>query len=157
VAALAAIAASCGSGSASSPAVPHNVQDATAKNFPQFAYVPTRLPAGYHYAGHSFSPTGFDLYFSKRGHGPGQLDYAVGPLKSYTGLTLSCAKLPGATKTFTVNGVKVSWTANGGGDYTRRCFNNRFDVTAGRNPAAPTAEVSTSAMVQILAYLKRIS
>jgi hypothetical protein len=155
--ALAAAAASCGSGSSDSPVLPHNVQRAIVKKFPRLAYVPTRLPAGYHYAGHYFGRTGFDPYFSKEGHGPGQLDYAVGPLKSYTGVPLSCASLPGATKTFTLNGVKVSWTANGGGDYAWRCFDNLFDVSAGRNTAAPTAEVSTAAMVQILAYLKRIS
>ena len=63
---LAATVTGCGSASGFSTALPQPVQRAIAKNDPGLAYVPTRLPPGYHYTEHfSYGPNDFGLSFNK--------------------------------------------------------------------------------------------
>ncbi|HJQ75074.1 MAG TPA: hypothetical protein VJ814_09320 [Gaiellaceae bacterium] len=139
-------------------ALPHDVQQAIVKKFPRFAYVPTRLPDGNRYSSYSFDQSGFRVLFRRAGHSHAELQYSGDDLrlrKSYTSVPPVCSRLPGPTKTFTANGVEVAWTVDAGGDYAWRCFDNHIDITAGA--ATRADQVSTGAMVQILAHLERLS
>lgn len=117
---LAATVAACGSGSGSSPGsdsgsasvVPRRVQQAIAKSDPDLAYVPTELPSGYRYSTHSAGPDNVDIWFSARGGTPDELGFHVRK-----------AHCPGgATHTFTVNGVPVSWSGTYEDQEAWRCF-----------------------------------
>ncbi len=110
---LAAIVAGCGSGSAFSPALPQRVQRAIVKTFPLLAYVPTELPAGYHYSEYfSSSQDDFGLSFTRPGGTPDDLGFRV-----------RNAHCPGgALHTFRVSGVRIRWGGTYEDQEAWRCF-----------------------------------
>ena len=94
---------------ASSTVIPLRVQRAIARRFPQFAYVPTRLPRGLHYTSYDgVRGFDFDIWFSNRSGTPGALEYGV--------TDADCAEQPSPMQSFTVNGVDISWA----GDFTNQ-------------------------------------
>jgi hypothetical protein len=115
---LAATVSACGSGSGPasnssfSSVLPQHVQRTIAKDAPVIAYVPRWLPAGYRYSKHSLSGNESDLWFSKPGETPDAL-----------GLHVREAHCPGgATHTFRVRGMTVSWSGTYEDQQAWRCF-----------------------------------
>ena len=138
-----------------SPAVPARVQRALARAHPTLAYVPTRLPAGYHYSTHVVGRTGFDVWFSKPGEAPDQLGYHVAQA--------SCS-LRGE-HTFRMNGITVFWSATYEDQQAWRCLRlagRPVVVTASRSVPGDEA-LNTPArrrraldLVRLVVYLQRI-
>jgi hypothetical protein len=92
-----------------STVMPVSVQRAIAHRFPQFAYLPSRLPPGLRYTSYDgIRGFEFTVWFSSRSGRTPALQYGV--------LAADCAAQPSPMQSFTVNGVDVSWT----GDYTNQ-------------------------------------
>jgi hypothetical protein len=158
VVAAVATAASCGSGSKYTSALSNNLQRAVVKTLPRFAYVPTRLPAGYHYSDYTLSRYGFDAWFSKAGETPNQLGYHVV-------VKARCAAMGSAMHSFTMNGVTVSWSATYEDQQAWRCVTRDhvpFVVSASRSIAGDdvltTRKTRDDArdLVRLVAYTKQI-
>jgi hypothetical protein len=149
---------------ASSTVVPLHVQHAITRKFPQFfAYLPTRLPHGLHYTSYD-SVRGFEfsMWFSSRNGSTAALEYSV--------VAAECATQASAMRSFTVNGVDVSWS----GDYTNqrawRCVmrgRTSLVVSASRSvegdanpfePGKPTPKQHRDALdlAQVVAYAEPI-
>ncbi len=93
-----------------SAAIPVSVQETIARENPQLAYFPTRLPPGYEYAyEENVSPAGFDLYFT----GIGQPSFGV--------VSAFCYTEESAMHTFALNGVSVFWSATYEDQQAWRC------------------------------------
>lgn len=107
--------AACGSSSRTdssstySQVIPQNVQRHIVKSFGRLAYVPTRLPPGYHYTNHfSYGPTDFGLSFDKR--------------HDHLGYTVREAHCPGgAMHVFRVNGLRIRWSGTYEDQQAWRC------------------------------------
>jgi hypothetical protein len=140
---------------ADSPAVPYRVQRAITKAHPLFADVPTRLPAGYHYAKYVGGRTGFDIWFSKPGEAPDQLGYHV--------MAASCARK--GLHTFRMNGVTVFWSATYEDQQAWRCLRRaRRSIVLTASRSVPGDEALNTPkrrrdaldLVRLVAYSQRI-
>jgi hypothetical protein len=109
--------------------VPGGVQQAIVNDYPQFAYLPTRLPRGLRYTSyegvHGFE---FNMWFGSQGGSTAALDYSV--------VVADCEAQAPPMQSFTVNGVDISWS----GDFTNqrawRCITGgraSFIVSASRS------------------------
>lgn len=128
-----------------SSTVPVNVQQAIAHRFPQFAYLPTRLPHGLHYTSYDgVRGFEFNMWFSSRGGATtAALEYGV--------TVADCAAQAPPMQSFTVNGVDVSWS----GDYTNqrawRCITRgrtSLVVSAGRSVEGDANPIETNTLTQ---------
>lgn len=109
--------------------VPGGVQQAIVDGYPQFAYLPTRVPHGLNYTSYDgVRGFEFDMWFGSRDGSTAALEYSV--------VAADCATQASPMQSFTVNGVEVSWS----GDYTNqrawRC------VTGGRTSLVVSASRS---------------
>jgi hypothetical protein len=113
--------------------IPQSVQREIEKSFGRLAYVPTRLPPGYHYSQHfSYSPTDFGLSFNKRGDVHDQLGYTVRE-----------AHCPGGTmRVFRVNALRIRWSGTYEDQQAWRCIksgNASLIVSASRSISGDSA------------------
>lgn len=140
-----------------SAVLPVSVQQAIVREHPQFAYFPTSIPAGYSYFEQQADwPTRFALWFvrfGRSGQAPDNLDFVV-----FEG---SCPTT--ALRSFSVNGISVSWSGRHGIQSAWRCLpaagtrsvvidvgreipgDDRLDTRQRREDALRLAEVVVSA------------
>ena len=110
--------------------VPSRVQRAIAHGYRQLAYLPTRLPHGFRYTSYD-GVRGFDfnVWFSSRRGQTVALEYGVVAAECVT---------QGSTHSFTVNGLRISWSGTYTDQRAWRC------ITYGRT----TLTVSASRSVE---------
>jgi hypothetical protein len=112
-----------------STVVPVRVQRAIAQRFPQFAYLPTRLPHGLHYTSYDgVRGFEFNMWFSGRDGSTAALEYSA--------VAADCATQAAPMQSFRVNGVDVSWSGEFTGQRAWRC------VTRGRTSLVVSASRS---------------
>jgi hypothetical protein len=97
-----------------SVAVPDRVQRAIVRSHPLVAYFPTRLPAGYRYAKYVSGDRGFDIWFNNPVRSPNDLGYDV--------LVAACSTAGRPMHTFSLNGVRVFWSATYEDQHAWRCL-----------------------------------
>jgi hypothetical protein len=172
--------ATCSPYPSSLPAVPHRVQAAIKRFEPRFAYVPTRLPPGSFGYGFRFGTwgvgdggefqtpragerdrrgSGFAISLNQKGNSvPGLITYSLAPRGN-------CQSFGSSEYTFTINGVKVSWTGAAADQEAWRCVGKgttRFVVAAtgvdgGDNPRSGRGHKNALGLACVLAYIRPAS
>lgn len=126
------------------------------KRDPQTAFVPTRLPIGYHYIKWTPGRKGFDIYF-----GP-----AATPAMGFDVLETSCAKYGHPMRTFHLNGFTVYWSATYEDQQAWRCITDgrlHIGLEASRSiPGDDTTKTPAKLrhaldLVRLVAYARRVS
>jgi hypothetical protein len=145
-------------------AVPLRIQRAIAHSYPQFAYLPTQLPRGFHYTSYD-GVRGFDfnMWFTSRGGQAAPLEYGV--------VAAGCGAQSSPMHSFTVNGVDVSWSgtytdqrawrcvARGGTSLVvqaSRSVEGDANPLAGINKLTPSQRRHALELAQVVAYAEPI-
>lgn len=135
--------------------VPASVLRAIERHNPQVAYVPTRLPAGYHFEAFQDYPSkGFDLYFG-----------TTQPTLGFHAQPEPCSAMGPAVKSFRVNGFRVYWSATYADQQAWRCLRHgRTRIVLSSSQSIPGDDTTSTPakrndaldLVRLVAYTRRL-